>query len=711
MAPLSHLLRPLPSAWRDRRLWALVGALLGLALLDLAAPDQVRLSYYWLPMVMALAFAKPSQVVLLAVLALVLGLLSEWRQGTPADMDLALRLLVFFCTAVVAAVLAGQRERAEERLGQSRQMFAQGLENAAFGMCLIALDGRFLQVNEAACRLFGRDAATLRSLRWQQILHPDDLAKDEAWVAELKAQRVPSCHTRYRYLKPNGQVVWADLSLSAIRSRAGQIRYFLAQLAEVTDLEEARSSLKQSEANYRLIAENASDVVVRTNAAGMIEWISPSVFTVAGWTPAELIGNPMLTVIHPEDQARFSHPTLAGPQGLTATRMEMRLRTSGGTYRWVSLFRRPLLDALGGVTGMVAGWRDVQAEVEARQALSASELSYRMLAENAQDGILILEMASGRITAANPYICALLGFSKEELLDKQLWEIGAFADKQLALTAYAELQDKGYIRYEDLPLTTKAGAVKEVEFVSNVYRVGDEEVIQCNIRDISDRKAAEKRAEQYQQDTLQSLEEIVASLVMLNERRDPYTAGHEARVADLSCAIGREIGLSDHQLQGLRISGMVHDIGKFTIPSEILTKPSQLSAEEMALMRTHVRAGYDVLQPLHFPWPVAETVLHHHERLDGSGYPQRLVGDQISLLGRILAVADTVESMATNRPYRFAKGLDAALAVLEEGKATLYDATVVDACLRLFREGGYSLPVQGVAGLPQVRLVADTAVG
>jgi PAS domain S-box-containing protein len=708
---MAQLIPLLPPGWRNRRLLALVGALLGLALLDLAAPDLVRFSWYWLPMVMAVAFATPTQVGGLAVLALVLGLLAEGRQGTVVGMDLAERLLVFACTVAVAVVLAGQRQRGDEHLDQARQMFAQGLENAAFGVCVLAPDGRFLQVNEAAAHLFGRDAATLRGLCWQQILHPEDLAQEQAKLAELKAQRVPSRHSRCRYLRPDGEVVWADLSLSAIRSRAGQIRYFLAQLAEVTDLEESRASLRRSEANYRLIAENALDVVVRTNAAGMIEWISPSVFTLAGWTPAELIGNPMLTVIHPDDQAQFSRPELAGSQGLAATRLEMRLRTSQGQYRWVSLFRRPLLDALGRVTGLVAGWRDVQAEVEARQALLASELSYRMLAENAQDGILILELASGRITAANPYICALLGFAKEELLDKQLWEIGAFADKQLAINAYAELQEKGYIRYEDLPLITKAGVVKEVEFVSNVYRVGDGEVIQCNIRDISDRKAAEKKAAQYQQDTLRSLEEIVASLVMLNERRDPYTAGHEARVADLSFAIGREMGLSDHELQGLRISGMVHDIGKFTIPTEILTKPTQLSAEEMALMRTHVRAGHEVLQSIHFPWPVAETVLHHHERLDGSGYPQQLVGNQISLLGRILAVADTVESMATNRPYRFAKGLEAALAVLAEGKATLYDPAVVEACLRLFREGRYSLAVQGEAGLPPGRLVGDAAAG
>ena len=185
---------------------------------------------------------------------------------------------------------------------------------------------------------------------------------------------------------------------------------------------------------------------------------------------------------------------------------------------------------------------------------------------------------------------------------------------------------------------------------------------------------------------------MVVALVSLSEARDPYTVGHQERVADLAAAMALEMGLGDQQIEGIRISGLVHDIGKIAIPSEILTKPTALKKEEMELVRTHVQVGVEVLRPIHFPWPVAEAVLHHHERLDGSGYPQGLQGDAISLGGRLLAVADTVEAMATHRPYRFSQGLEAALATIEAGRGSLYDPAAVDACLRLFRQKGYQLP-------------------
>jgi PAS domain S-box-containing protein/putative nucleotidyltransferase with HDIG domain len=333
-------------------------------------------------------------------------------------------------------------------------------------------------------------------------------------------------------------------------------------------------------------------------------------------------------------------------------------------------------------------------EARDRKNLADSEQRYRRLFESAKDGILILDAVSGRITQANPYICQLLGHQAQELISKKLWEIGFLLDKDRSMLLFAELQDKGYVRYENLPLRSADGSMKEVEFVSNAYLVGEQRVIQCNIRDISDRRAAERLAQLYQQETLQSLQDMVAALVALSEARDPYTAGHQARVAELATAIATEMGLDEHQIEGIRIGGLVHDIGKFAIPAEILVKPTALKKEEMALIRTHVQEGADVLRQIHFPWPVAEAVLQHHERLDGSGYPQGLQGEAIGLEGRILGVADTVEAMATHRPYRFSKGLEAALDVIESGKGKIYDSAVVDACLRLFRQKGYQLPNQ-----------------
>jgi PAS domain S-box-containing protein/putative nucleotidyltransferase with HDIG domain len=329
-------------------------------------------------------------------------------------------------------------------------------------------------------------------------------------------------------------------------------------------------------------------------------------------------------------------------------------------------------------------------EARSRRALVTSEERYRGLFETAQDGILILDADSGRILEANPFICELLGMEAAQLLGKRLRELGIFLDLQGALELFKMQPRHGYVRHDNLLLQTPNDELREVEFVSNSYGAGGATVMQCNIRDISDRRAAERLALRYQDEVLQSLHQIVAALVSLNEARDPYTAGHELRVSALASAIATEMHLSPQQVEGIRISGLLHDIGKFTIPAEILTKPTRLSPEELALVRTHAEAGYEALRPIQFPWPVAEAVRQHHERLDGSGYPRGLKGDEIALEARILAVADTVESMATNRPYRHSLGLGAALTTIEEGQGLHFDPEPVAACLRLFRGQGFT---------------------
>lgn len=188
-----------------------------------------------------------------------------------------------------------------------------------------------------------------------------------------------------------------------------------------------------------------------------------------------------------------------------------------------------------------------------------------------------------------------------------------------------------------------------------------------------------------------SLAETITLARRLVEMRDPYTAGHEEHVGDLAKAIGGELGLGENACEGLCVSGYLHDLGKIVVPAEILSKPSALSPEEYALVRNHVRASHDVLKGIGFPWPVARAALEHHERMDGSGYPNGLKGAGISTEGRILAVADTVDAMLSNRPYRPGLGVEEALGEIERGAGTLYDADVVAACLRLFREKGYRI--------------------
>jgi PAS domain S-box-containing protein len=170
------------------------------------------------------------------------------------------------------------------------------------------------------------------------------------------------------------------------------------------------------------------------------------------------------------------------------------------------------------------------------------------------------------------------------------------------------------------------------------------------------------------------------------EKRDPYTAGHQNRVASLSVAIAREMGYSEERIEGIRLGSMVHDIGKISVPAEILNRPGRLSSDEFGIIKAHPEAGYDILKGVDFPWPIAQMVLQHHERIDGSGYPLGLKGAEITEEARILAVADVVEAITSHRPYRPSLGLDIALAEVERGRGSAYDPQVVDACLSLFRE-------------------------
>ena len=179
----------------------------------------------------------------------------------------------------------------------------------------------------------------------------------------------------------------------------------------------------------------------------------------------------------------------------------------------------------------------------------------------------------------------------------------------------------------------------------------------------------------------------VAAIELLKERPDLSVI-----LAEIAVAIGAELGFDTRRLEGLRVAGYLHDIGKITIPSEILSKPGKLTSVELQLIRQHSQASYDVLKAVKFPWPVAEIALQHHERIDGSGYPQGLKGEAILLEARIMAVADTVEAMSSHRPYRAGLGIDRALAEVERGRGTAYDPAVADACLKLFREKGYAIP-------------------
>lgn len=331
---------------------------------------------------------------------------------------------------------------------------------------------------------------------------------------------------------------------------------------------------------------------------------------------------------------------------------------------------------------------------ESRAQAEESERKFRTLADFTND----MEYWTGpddRIIYMSPSCERLTGYSQSDFAaHHELFETIVHPDDRPLLAMHALGAALVEPHCVDLRIITRQGETRWFAHTCQAIFAEDGQWLglRGSNRDISKRKAAEDQIQRHSGQLESAFMHTVLLAMNLSELRDPYTAGHERRVGEIARAIANELGLDENRAKGVEVAGYLHDLGKMTIPAEILTRPGKLSAVELMLIRGHAQASYNVLQYAEFPWPVAEIALQHHERLDGSGYPQGLKGEEILLEARILAVADVVEAMASHRPYRPPLGIDQALAEIERGCATIYDPAVVEVCLRLFREKGFKLP-------------------
>ena len=331
---------------------------------------------------------------------------------------------------------------------------------------------------------------------------------------------------------------------------------------------------------------------------------------------------------------------------------------------------------------------------KAQKTLHHREERYRNILENIQEGYFEVDRA-GNFTFFNDTVCRVLGYPKEKLMGMNYQQYIDKEELKRVFEAYNKVYKTGEPNKEfGWQITRKDGAKRYIEGSISLLKDSTDKPIGFRglARDVTERKQAEEKLKQ----TLENLRKAVGTtihvLVSAVAARDSYTASHQIRSTDLARAIVTEMGLAQEKIDGIRMAGSIHDIGKLSIPADILSKPSKLTKIEFSFIKEHSQSGSEMLKDVESPWPLEQIIYQHHERMDGSGYPRNLKGDEILMEARIIAVADVVEAMASHRPYRPGLGIDAALEEIEKNKGILYDDAVVDACLRLFREKGYKLP-------------------
>jgi len=335
-------------------------------------------------------------------------------------------------------------------------------------------------------------------------------------------------------------------------------------------------------------------------------------------------------------------------------------------------------------------------ESEDRKSRKIAEDSYRKsdFIVNASRDMMALINRSGIFETVNSSFCKIFGKERQqEIVGHSVSEMwGQEVYEQKIKPCLERCQNGEDINTEDwFDMEGMGTQCLEISYIP--YRNSNGVVTHAIMaaHNITNRKMAEQELDKSYRNLQKTLEETVNALSALVEMRDPYTAGHQNRVAGIARAIAQELGLSEDAAQGIWVASLIHDIGKVRVPADILSRPAHLSSAEFELIKEHPRTGYEILKKIDFPWPIAEIVLQHHERINGSGYPLGLKGDEILFASRIIGVADVVEAMTYHRPYREALGLDAALDEIKENKGILYDSDVVDACIKVFLEKGLAL--------------------
>ncbi len=621
-----------------------------------------------------------------------------------------------------------EQKRVEKALQESELKHRTYIEQAPIGIFVANNKGKYIDVNPGACALLGYTRDELLDL---SVLDISARKEDAESFGQLMKEGKVSFESKLK--KKDGSVV--DVILDAVSIPNDQ---FIAFCIDITERKKYTHDLQQERDKAQKYLDIVEVMIVALNSNGEITLINNKGNKVLAYEEDELIGENWFESCIPEGKRKevkqVFKKIMAG-EIESAEYFENTVMTKSGEERIIAWHNSPLCNEKGHNIGLLSSGEDITKRNRSRQLLIAlNQASGAMGTALSQQDIFnavakelkqlyiscmlfLMDETKNRLltsymsfdSALVNEIAKLVGINPEEFLfkidDVDIYRTVIWEKESILVT------DSNQVVRQILPKGAKMLSSKIVDLLrvqKGIFAplIVEEQVIgvfsiQSSTLTEDDIPATTAFAHelagawnkgQLVQDLRKTIEGTIHTIAATAEARDPYTAGHQARVADLAVAIASEMSLSVDQVEGIKMAGIVHDLGKIQIPAEILSKPGKITDLEFELIKTHPQIGFDILKGIEFPWPIAQIVYQHHEKINGSGYPQRLKGDEILLEARILSVADIVEAMSSHRPYRPALGIDIALAQIKQDKGTFLDPKVVDACIKIFKEG-YILPM------------------
>jgi len=633
-----------------------------------------------------------------------------------------------------------ERKRAEEEL----RLRAQLLDSASDTIFMVDFDGNFVYLNEAAWKTRGYTRDEMMGIN----LHALDTPKYEKFIESRMRNLMENgqCIFESEHRRKDGSVMPVEINAHIVES--GGRKLVLSVIRDITERKQAEEALKESEEKYRSIYENTQVGLYRTRISdGKLVMANDAMAKMFGFDSAEEATAKYITSEHYVDPGTRGRLLGAIQKYGGFDNFEACLTRNDGIARWFQYSGRLVQNKgyIEGVATDITERKQAEATIQhANRALATLSAVNRTLVRAANEDELLQAICQA-IVEQRGYRLAWVGYKQHD--ESKSLKIMARAGHDegyldTAQISWAEIEhgmgpsgrairsgttqlcqdianDPQYIPWRDaalkcghaasiaLPLLNESNTVFGILNVyaeeANAFTPNEIDLLEEMAGDLAfgvralhtrrERDLALVKNQQHLAQLKDSLEDTVRAMAGLVEMRDPYTAGHQARVADLAAAIAKQMGLPEEQVHAIHLAGTVHDLGKIKIPAEILSKPGKITDLEFGLIKVHPQAGYDILKGINFPWPIALMVLQHHERFDGSGYPQGLKGEAILLEARILAVADMVEAMSSHRPYRPGLGIEIALAEITKQRGIYFDPQVVDACLALFCEQHYSFRI------------------